>query len=327
MYFIDQAKITVISGNGGDGAVSFRREKYVPRGGPDGGDGGDGGDVIIQADVQMSTLRDLTNQRIYRAGHGEPGRGKKQHGARGKDVVIKVPLGTEIVNGETDEMLADVVNPQDKIILLPGGKGGRGNTRFKSSTNQVPLQFTPGKPGMRLELKLELKLIADVGFIGFPNAGKSTLLSTISSAQPKIADYPFTTLTPNIGIYRDITGLTISFADIPGIVENAHQGKGLGLEFLRHISRTRILMFVIDASGDNIMQDYHILVNEIVNYSQDLYNKSKIVVLNKIDKIDNLPEFNIDEDLVCISALYQTNIEELLEMVKNKYLEIIGKGE
>jgi len=326
MYFIDRATITVQSGSGGNGIVSFRREKYVSKGGPDGGDGGDGGNVILKANSQMSTLRDLPRKPIYNAANGENGKGKKKYGAKGKDIIIELPLGTLVIDNESKDVLADIVNPNDRFVILHGGKGGKGNVHFKSSVNRVPQKATPGKKGYQKVIDLELKIIADVGFVGFPNAGKSTLLSALSNAKPKIADYPFTTLIPNVGIHEDIDGIKISFADIPGIVENAHKGKGLGLDFLRHISRTRILLFVLDASSDNLHKDYRTLINEIKEYDRSLYNKRKLIALNKIDLVDEIPDENFQEDVIIISALKNINIDKLKERLKKILLDIIGKG-
>lgn len=326
MQFIDKAIIEISSGRGGDGVATFRREKFVPRGGPDGGDGGKGGDVIIEADAKMSTLRDFKFKNYLKADDGIDGKKRKQHGADGKDLIIKVPLGTLVKTIPGEKLVCDIVNPWDRFLVLKGGKGGLGNTNFKSPTNQVPLEFTKGKPGASMKISLELNLIADVGFIGFPNAGKSTLLSAISSAKPKIANYPFTTLTPNLGFYEDLRGYKISFADIPGIVKDAHLGKGLGLEFLRHISRTRILLFILDGTNKDLLNDFNVLSDEIKNFDNRLFEKNKLVVVNKIDLLDKNPRIDIEEDIVWVSALKRLNIDQLLEKIIEIYREITGAG-
>lgn len=326
MYFIDRAVIDISSGKGGDGVVSFRREKYAPRGGPDGGDGGRGGNVIISADTRMSTLRDFKYKKSLKAEDGGDGKKRKQHGADGNNLYINVPLGTLIKKLPGEEVIGDIVNPGDEITVLKGGKGGAGNTNFKSSTNQVPFEFTKGREGSSLKISLELNLIADVGFIGFPNAGKSTLLSAISSAKPKIANYPFTTLIPNLGVYEDLGGFRISFADIPGIVKDAHLGKGLGLEFLRHISRTRILLFVLDGTSKNPAGDFSVLSEEIKNYDPGLYEKNKLIVVNKIDLMEKMPQLEIKHETIYVSALTRENIDLLLERIIKIYKEITGLG-
>ncbi len=326
MHFIDRAEIVVSSGKGGDGVVSFRREKYAPRGGPDGGDGGKGGNVLVAADTKMSTLRDFKLRKKLKAQDGENGKKRNRHGADGEDLIISVPLGTIVKKMPEEVLICDVVNPGDKFTVLRGGKGGAGNTNFKSPTNQVPFEFTRGKPGMTMEIGLELKLIADVGFIGFPNAGKSTLLSALSSAKPKIANYPFTTLIPNLGVYEDINGFRISFADIPGIVKDAHLGKGLGLEFLRHISRTRILLFILDGMNKNLENDLRVLSEEIKNYDTGLFEKDKLVVVNKIDLLKNDPVVQTNLETLFVSALTRQNIDKLLGRIIEIYRSITGIG-
>ena len=252
--FIDHAKIHVKGGNGGSGCVSFRREKHVPKGGPDGGDGGKGGDVVVQAASQLSTLLDFRYRPNFKAERATHGKGSDKHGKGGKDLIVKVPLGTIIK--ENEEIIADLVEEGQSVIVAKGGRGGRGNARFVSSTTQAPRDWEPGEFGEEKILELELKLIADVGLVGLPNAGKSTLISKLSAARPKIADYPFTTLKPNLGIvkYRD-TG-TFVVADIPGIIEGAHYGKGLGLEFLRHIERTKLLLILVDCTSEDLNQEF-----------------------------------------------------------------------
>lgn len=282
---IDFVEIYVKAGNGGKGAVSFRREKYVPKGGPDGGDGGKGGDVIIMSDPNMTTLLDYRYKRKYVAQNGENGMGALKTGKSGNDIVLRVPVGTIVKDKESGKVLFDFVEPYQKFIVARGGKGGRGNTHFKSPTNQAPRKAEAGQPGDEKWIILELKLIADVGIVGFPNAGKSTLISVISAARPKIADYPFTTLEPVLGLvqYKDFKSFVV--ADIPGIIEGASEGKGLGLKFLRHIERTKILLFLIDASSENPVQDYKILSKELKSYSPELLKKAHLVAISKMDLI------------------------------------------
>ena len=286
MQFIDEAKITVISGNGGNGCVSFRREKFVPKGGPNGGDGGRGGDVVVVADANMSSLLDYRYKKEYKARNGQPGRGKDQHGKSGSDLIIPVPAGTVITSCEDGETLADLVEDGERFTIAEGGGGGRGNSRFVSPTNRAPREAESGRPGTRREVKLELKVLADVGILGFPNAGKSTLISKISAARPKISGYPFTTLVPNLGVvsYGDHQSFVI--ADIPGIIEGAHKGLGLGIQFLKHVERTRLLVHMLDLdpmSGRDPVEDYDKINSELREYSAKLAEKPQLVVLNKID--------------------------------------------
>jgi GTP-binding protein len=285
MKFVDQVRIRVMAGNGGNGCVSFRRERYVPKGGPDGGDGGKGGDVILRADSQLSTLLDLSYPQQFRAQKGAHGKGKNQTGKNGEDLIIRVPVGTLVRDDETGELLQDLLFDGQQFIGAAGGRGGRGNARFATSTRRAPRHAEKGDKGEERWLKLDLKLLADVGLIGFPNAGKSTLLSKISSARPKIGDYPFTTLAPNLGM---VTGEGRSFvvADIPGLIEGASQGAGLGLTFLRHVERTRLLVHLLDIAGEpsrNPSKDFDALNSELDAYHPSLREKVQIVVLNKID--------------------------------------------
>lgn len=284
--FIDFAKIYVKAGHGGAGAVAFRREKYVPKGGPAGGNGGNGGNIIFKADSNLNTLLDFKYQRKYIAQNGERGGSSLKDGKTGKDIIIKVPVGTLIKNVDTDEIIFDLNSDGKEFIAAKGGKGGKGNSNFATPTNQTPRYAEPGKPGQELNVILELKLIADVGLVGFPNAGKSTLISVISEAKPKIADYPFTTLEPNLGIVRYKDFQSIIVADIPGIIEGAHQGKGLGLKFLRHIERTKILFLMIDITSENYQSDFDTLVNELNQYSKVLNKKHKILGFSKADLVD-----------------------------------------
>lgn len=290
MKFLDQAKIYIASGNGGKGCVSFRREKYIEFGGPNGGNGGRGGDVIIVTDPNLNTLIDFRYQQHFKAKQGENGKGKNQTGSNGKNVIIKVPLGTEIYNEDKTFLITDLLNKNDRVTLAKGGKGGLGNSHFKSSTNQAPRKFTYGENLEEKWVWLSLKLFADVGIVGKPNAGKSTLLSIISSAQPKIADYPFTTLHPILGVVKTFDR-EIIIADIPGLIEGAHSGKGLGYKFLAHIERCKILLHIIDCSENNIVVNYNKTRNEIIKYGKNLSNKKEIIALSKSDlSQDNLTE-------------------------------------
>lgn len=281
--FIDYAIIFVKAGNGGNGMVSFRREKYVPKGGPDGGNGGNGGDVIIKADRHLNTLLDFRYKKHYKAGNGENGKSANKNGKNGKYVVIKVPCGTVVKDAETGSIIADLINDQQEIIVAKGGKGGRGNAEFATSTNQAPRFAEKGKPGEDKKIELELKLLADIGLVGFPNAGKSTLISVISAAKPKIADYPFTTLIPNLGIVRVDEFKSFVVADMPGLIEGAHSGKGLGIQFLKHIERTRALAFLIDCTTPNPKESLKILRNELKFFKKDMLKKPQLIVFTKID--------------------------------------------
>ena len=284
--FIDEAKIYVKGGDGGKGCVSFRREKYIPRGGPDGGDGGEGGDVIITADRNLHTLNDLRYQQHYRADRGGHGEGSNKHGKDGGDCRIRVPVGTIIKDTDTELILEDLNEDGKSLIAAKGGRGGKGNTRFKSSTNRAPRRAQKGLPGEEKWLYLELKLLADISIIGFPNAGKSTLISKISAAKPKISDYPFTTLAPNLGVVRLEEYKSFVVADIPGLIEGAHKGKGLGVRFLKHIERTKVLLHLIDMSageGRDPINDFKIINEELLQFSPELASKPQMVVGNKVD--------------------------------------------
>ncbi len=295
--FVDTARIYVKAGDGGHGCIAFRREKYVPRGGPAGGDGGRGGDVILVVDHNIQTLMDFRYQRHFKAERGEHGMGDKKHGANAEDIRIKVPPGTVVKDAETGEVLADLTEPGQEVVVARGGRGGRGNARFKSSTNQAPQFAEDGKPGEERWLELELKLLADVGLVGFPNAGKSTLLSRVSAAKPKVASYPFTTLIPNLGVVEHGEQSWV-MADIPGLIEGAHQGVGLGHEFLRHIERTRVLLHVVDVAGTegrDPVDDFLKINEELGFYDERLTKLPQIVAANKIDipaGEENLPRFH-----------------------------------
>ncbi len=318
--FIDQAEIYVKAGDGGDGAVAFRREKYVPKGGPAGGDGGDGGAIIFIANENLNTLLDFRYKGQYIAPNGKKGEGSLKDGKNGEDKEIKVPVGT-LVKDENGEILADLNEKGMQITVVKGGRGGKGNSKFATSTNQAPRFAEDGRDGEEKNLFLELKLIADVGLVGFPNAGKSTFISTVSAAKPKIADYPFTTLTPNLGIvnYRDYQSMVI--ADIPGIIEGAHEGKGLGLQFLRHIERTKILLIMLDLSEENLQEQYDILIKELTNHSEVLSQKPKFVALTKSDILfdEEIGEFKTkkingyDGPIFVCSSVTKNGIQEILD--------------
>ncbi len=306
--FVDYVKIYCRAGNGGPGSAHLRREKFIPKGGPDGGDGGRGGHIILKGNSQMWTLLHLRYRRHIFAGNGEPGGSQQSSGAEGHDVVIEVPLGTIAKKEKLDEILFEITNHGDERILAKGGRGGLGNTHFKSATNQTPRYAQPGEPGVEDTFVLELKILADVGLVGFPNAGKSTLLSVVSAAKPKIADYPFTTLVPNLGIvpYRDDKSFVM--ADIPGIIEGAHEGKGLGIRFLRHIERNSMLLFIIPADSKNITEEYEILVNELRMYNPELLDKKRLLAISKSDMLDDELKQEIRLDLPDISRIFISSV-------------------
>ena len=289
MKFIDEAKIHVIAGNGGNGVASFRREKYIPRGGPDGGDGGRGGSIFAIADRNINTLIDYRYARIHRARNGQNGQGSDRYGKSAEDIVLRMPVGTLIKEIDTDRILADLVCDQQKVLLAKGGAGGIGNLHFKSSTNRAPRQFTFGEPGQELELKLELKVLADVGLLGMPNAGKSTLIRAVSAARPKVADYPFTTLEPNLGVIRVDHNRSFVMADIPGLIEGAAEGVGLGHRFLKHLTRTRVLLHIVDmaplSEAVDPVHEAQALIKELQKYDESLYQKPRWLVLNKTDML------------------------------------------
>ena len=315
--FVDEARIVVLAGSGGDGCVSFRREKYVPKGGPDGGDGGDGGNVILAVDPHQNTLIQFNYKKQFSAESGKPGEDAQKHGKSGVDLIINVPLGTIARDADTGEIFADLSCPEDRVVVVRGGRGGRGNVHFATSTNQTPRRADKGTKGEERTILLELKLIADVGLVGFPNAGKSTLLSRISSAHPKIADYPFTTLEPVLGIVTHGDQKSFVMADIPGIIEGAHEGKGLGLKFLRHIERTKILLFLIDSVSDSPIDDYKTLLHELGTYSKRMLEKPRLVTLTKSDLFPSgesipTPSFPDGCETFAISAVKGDGIDRLV---------------
>ena len=325
--FIDQVSISVKAGDGGDGCCSFRREKYIPLGGPDGGDGGKGGDVILEVDPNLTTLIDLRYKKLYQAENGKPGKGNQMTGRSGNNLTVSVPPGTLVKNEETGELLVDLKEMNQHFVVVKGGHYGQGNARFKSSTNRAPKKFGKGKPGDFRQLFLELKLLADVGIIGFPNAGKSTLISRISNARPKVAGYPFTTLVPNLGIVKLEEGESFVAADIPGLIEGAHKGKGLGHQFLKHIERTRLLIHLIDFSDvetENILDRYHKLQKELKAFSKDLFDKPQILVATKMDVPQSVSNFKnmgplmnkLNPFLFAISSVTGEGIEKLLWKIK-----------
>ena len=329
MKFIDEAIVTVQSGDGGRGCISFRREKFIPRGGPNGGDGGKGGDVIFQAVAGKRTLYQFRYKKILKAKNGGYGQGNNKAGKKGVDLVIDIPVGTLIIDTETGNLIKDFTIAETSFILARGGRGGQGNARFKSSTYRAPRFAQPGEPGETYSIKLELKLLADVGIIGLPNAGKSTLITAISSARPKIAGYPFTTLTPSLGVVHTDWGEPFIAADIPGLIEGAHKGQGLGIRFLKHIERTRILVHLIDISDidpDDPLKAYNTINTELYLYNQSLARKPQIVVLNKTDmpySSDTELKFKSalpEQQIISISALTGKGVDSL----KSKIINLLG---
>ncbi len=320
MKFVDSAKVFVKSGKGGAGCASMRREKFIEFGGPNGGDGGRGGSVYFAGDSRLTSLQDYRLHPHQKAGNGMPGQGDNKYGKSGEDKIIRVPLGTIIINDETDEIILEILE-EKKVLLLKGGKGGLGNVHFKSSTNRAPRYAQPGEQGQEMTIRLELKIMADVGLVGFPNAGKSTFISSISNAKPKIADYPFTTLVPNLGVVRVANHKTFVVADIPGIIEDAHLGSGLGDQFLKHIQRTSVLAFLID-SADLVTKHpvdvYKVLLNELEQYEAELLKKQRIILLTKIDSIREdlkiekiISEFReLGEELLPISSVSRKGLDK-----------------
>jgi GTP-binding protein len=326
--FIDEAIITIQSGDGGKGCVSFRREKFIPRGGPDGGDGGKGGDIVLKTSPRKRTLYQFRFKKHFKAENGSYGQGKQKTGKNGQDLTIELPPGTLITDADTGQVITDLIKCDETVVLARGGRGGQGNARFKTSTNRAPRFAQPGEPGESKTLRLELKLLADVGIIGLPNAGKSTLITAVSSARPKIGNYPFTTLFPSLGVVQTGWAEPFVVADIPGLIEGAHKGTGLGIRFLRHIERTRILVHLIDVSAintDNLLNAYNTVNKELAMYNQELTEKPQIVVLNKMDLPDvreAAKKFQAaikEKQVILISALTGQGIENL----KSKIIQLL----
>ena len=324
--FIDRVVVKVEAGTGGSGASSFRREKFVPMGGPDGGDGGRGGDVVVRGDSNLATLLDFTYRDFWQAERGEHGMGSNKTGRSGGGVVLPVPPGTVIRDADTNELIGEILEDREEIVVARGGRGGRGNAAFATATHQAPREWQPGEEGERRNLELVLKLIADVGLVGQPNAGKSTLLSVISAARPKIADYPFTTLSPNLGVVQLSDHRTFVVADIPGIIEGAHEGRGLGLQFLRHIERTRVLAFLIPVDSMDWQGEYDTLRREVRSYSEELATKPHCVVFTKMDLMGDLEAPPIDAPdafaTFAISAASRTGLDELEAGLWTRLLEL-----
>lgn len=325
MQFIDKAKIKISSGKGGNGVVAWRREKFVDKGGPAGGDGGKGGSVYLIADEGLSTLLDFTYRSIFKADNGENGFKKSMHGKSAKDLYLKVPVGTIVKDLKTDSIIADLTHNKQTVLVAKGGRGGRGNTHFCTPQNRAPQYCEPGEPGIERNLQLELKLIADVGLLGFPNAGKSTFISRMSSAKPKIADYPFTTIIPNLGVVRKSTGDGYVIADIPGLIEGASEGVGLGHDFLRHVERCRFLLHIVDGTEEDPINNYKIINKELEKYSEKLAKLFQIVAINKIDAIEpeRLEELKqefqkLGVEVFCISAVTGENLDSLKHELENK---------
>lgn len=317
MRFADYAKIYVTAGNGGAGSSHFRREKYIPKGGPDGGDGGRGGSIVLKGNVQLNTILDLRYKKFIKAKPGVDGAKNKRTGADGPDIILEVPLGTVAFDADTRERIGEITEDEQKLVIAKGGQGGLGNWHFRSSTNQTPQFSQSGKPGEERVVELELKLIADVGLVGFPNAGKSTLLSALSEAKPKIADYPFTTLEPNLGVVKFADYRSFVMADIPGIIEEAHQGKGLGIQFLRHIERNNVLLFMVSAETD-IEYEYQALLNELKSYRPDLLDKPRVLAITKMDlkqgfKLEEELYFEDEIPVILISSATGHGVDELRE--------------
>jgi GTP-binding protein len=319
MQFVDEAVIWVKAGNGGKGCISFRREKFVPRGGPDGGDGGNGGSVILRGDKRLQTLADFIYKRRYRAESGQHGMGKGRHGRNGADVILPVPLGTDVYDALSGEKLGEVLQSGQDLVVARGGKGGRGNAHFATPVDQAPKRAEPGEEGEERSLRLVLRLLADIGIVGLPNAGKSTLLRALTSAQPKIADYPFTTINPNLGVIKE-KGWRWTVADMPGIIRGAHEGRGLGLKFLRHIERTRMLIYVVDGAAGNPEGDFKQLQDELGLYRPDLLRRPAILVLNKVDLLSRRrPVVRVGIPTVWVSALLGKGLERLRKLIAERF--------
>jgi GTPase len=333
MGFLDEVVITVVSGDGGKGCVSFRREKFIPKGGPDGGDGGAGGDILIHTSSSLNTLSDFSSKRHFKSQNGRPGKGKHQTGKNGSDVIVKVPLGTIIYDNDTEEVLADLVHDDEEIRFLQGGIGGKGNAHFATSTNRTPRFAQDGMPGQKKTIRLSLKYIADIGLIGLPNVGKSTLLSRLTMARPKIDNYPFTTIFPNLGVMEFDNQKRLTIADIPGLIEGASEGKGLGHRFLKHVERTRFLLHLIDGAASpkkEILKDFYLLQDELSRYNPNITKKEQMVLINKTDlmprgikDIDRIRAAfkKIGFESLAISALTGDGLDELKDILAKKLIE------
>lgn len=330
--FIDEAKVYVRSGNGGNGCVAFRREKYIDNGGPSGGDGGKGGDIIVVANPHINTLLHFRYSQHFKAKSGEGGKGSNMHGKSAVDIILEVPVGTQIFDEDSICMLHDCSTPWEQYVLLPGGRGGIGNVHFKSSTNQAPRKATKGEPGIEMNIWLKLKILSDVGLVGLPNAGKSTFLSKVSRAHPKIADYPFTTLEPCLGVVRCYDNEFV-VADLPGLIEGAHEGHGLGDRFLKHVERCKILLHIIDASAEDVVESYRIIRHEMISYSEQLKDRPEIICLNKCDLVDDeaiqekkkLLQEVTSSCIYCISAYNANMIQEVVAEIMNVLLKNNGE--
>lgn len=323
MRFVDYVKIKAIPGKGGDGIIAFRREKFVPKGGPAGGNGGRGGSIVLKVDAQLHTLHDIRYHRIYKAKRGKHGEGSLRHGKNGEDITVKVPAGTIVKDLHTGEVVADLQVHGESIVVAHGGKGGRGNAEFVSPTHQAPREFEYGREGRERELELELKVLADVGLVGFPNAGKSTLLSRVSRAKPKIADYPFTTLTPNLGIVKSGEYSSFVMADIPGLIEGAHEGKGLGTQFLKHVERCSVLLFLVDANDEDPAESYRLLYEEVKKYSPNLVRRKRFLAITKMDSYVGVPKMSTFEpvDLFPISSVSGEGLDDLIKALATSISE------
>lgn len=334
MKFVDETSIRVEAGKGGNGCLSFRREKYIEKGGPDGGDGGDGGSIYLVGDEALNTLVDYRFRPLYRAEKGEPGRGRNQTGAKGQDMLLKVPLGTHVYDEETDAFVGEVNEAGERLLVARGGFHGLGNTRFKSSTNRAPRKTKPGEPGEAFDLRLELQLIADVGLMGLPNAGKSTLISAVSAARPKVADYPFTTLVPNLGVVQVGQDESFVMADIPGLIEGASQGQGLGIQFLKHLARTRLLLHLVDimpVDDSDLVENIRVIQAELARYSETMANKEQWLVFTKTDLLIEqerkekmaavVKSLNFKGPVHAISSVSGDGVQALMQQVMERLME------
>ena len=317
MQFVDHVKIMVTGGKGGDGCMAFRREKYVPKGGPSGGNGGNGGSIILKVNPHLHTLQDLRYHRIYKADRGRHGEGSLKDGKHGQDVIIEVPPGTEVHDVASRQLLGDLQAESDMLVVAKGGRGGRGNATYVTATHQAPREWEPGREGQERELELELKVLADVGLVGFPNAGKSTLLSVVSRARPKIADYPFTTLVPNLGIVKSGDYTSFVMADIPGLIQGAAEGKGLGSQFLRHVERCQVLLFLVDANEEDPTQAYLDLLEELRKHDESLLNRQRVLAISKIDSMQGLPTIKLPDPIPIMpfSSLSREGLNELIKLL------------